>query len=565
MATKVKQSVNFRLSRILLWVGPAVTLMVNPWTNYDPISLPKMLTLSIFSGAVFALLISSRLISIASIPKAFSVLIVVFIFGLTLSLLFSGAPLNQQFWGAFGRNTGYLTYISLLIIMVGVALMQTISFYEALTKVFMLTSAPMTAYCVIQYFGKDPIPWSEKGVFGTLGNINFLSAFLGMTAVMFLIQGFNSALSLSLRILFFFKVTLDLFLIYSTGSIQGPMIFLAGSAIFGVLLILRFKRLKLLSLAVFSSAITTFAILVLLGLRNIGPLAQFVFQPSVLFRQDYWHAGWQMTLDKPLFGVGLDSYGDWYRETRGELSTLRTGPGRVSNTAHNVFLDISSTGGAIPGVSYVLLVIYIFVLTSRCLLKMKQPFSIQAMVFCSWCAYQIQALVSINQIGVGIWGWILSGILLGLICLSDSEPSTHARFSWNRKSVKHKTNQISARDSLATTLGAVVGLVMALMPLQADAAYRSASQRGQIGEMRKATLQLGGTQFHRELVLDFAMKNNLVGETKTLAEELVKDYPRNFFGWRVLSVSTANTEEQRAKALEEARKLDPFNPEILIP
>jgi O-antigen ligase len=562
MQSTVSDIASIRLSKLLLWVGPAVTLVVNPWTNYDPISLPKMLVLSIFACAVLGLLISSRQLNVSKIPKSIFILLAIFLAGLTLSFAFSGAPLNQQLWGSFGRNTGFLTYLSFAIIMISVSQIQNVHFYLELCKTLMWTSIPMTAYCVIQYFGEDPIPWSEKGVFGTLGNINFLSAFLGMTSIMFFIQALNPSLRPNIRVFFFLKILLDLFLIYSTGSIQGPMIFLAGVVIFGYLLILRFNSWKIPFLVTYSAIVVTLGSLVILGLRNLGPLAKFLFQPSVLFRQDYWHAGWQMTVDKPLFGVGLDSYGDWYREVRGELSTLRTGPGRVSNTAHNVFLDISATGGVIPGMSYALFVLLIFVFSARSISKAKQPFSIQSMVFCAWCAYQIQALVSINQIGIGIWGWLLSGALIGMISLSKYYDSMNIGFSITRRGRKHRHSNLNARDSLTTTVGAIIGFLIAIMPLQADASYRSASSKGQIGEMRKVTLGLGATQFHRELVLDFAMRGNLVGETKTIAEELVQDYPRNYFGWRILSVSTASTENERLIALQRARALDPFNPEL---
>ncbi len=542
-----------------------MTLVVNPWTNYDPISLPKMLALSVLACAALGLLISSRQLNFSKIPKPFSVLLAIFLVGLTLSIAFSGAPLNQQFWGSFGRNTGYLTYFSFAIVMISVSLIQRPQFYAELTKVLMWTSVPMTIYCCIQYTGRDPIPWSEKGVFGTLGNINFLSAFLGMTSILFFIQALNTRLKLNIRFAFMLKVLIDLYLIYSTGSIQGPLIFLAGVVIFGYLYILRLKAHKTTALISYTAIVMTFASLVLLGLRNFGPLAKIVFQPSVLFRQDYWHAGWQMTLDKPFFGVGLDSYGDWYRQVRGELSTLRTGPGRVSNTAHNVFLDISATGGLIPGISYALFMLLIFVFAARYILKAKEPFSIQSMVFCSWCAFQIQALVSINQIGIGIWGWLLTGSLLGMICLSRNDDSLNSQFTLAGRARNRSIGNLNARDSLATTVGALLGFVVAVIPLQADASYRSASSRGQIGEMRKVTLQLGATQFHRELVLDFAMRSNLVGETKTIAEELVRDYPRDFFGWRVLSVSSASSDLERAEALNRALMLDPYNPELQVP
>jgi hypothetical protein len=61
------------------------------------------------------------------------------------------------------------------------------------------------------------------------------------------------------------------------------------------------------------------------------------------------------------------------------------------------------------------------------------------------------------------------------------------------------------------------------------------------------------------------MRSNLVGETKTIAEELVRDYPRDFFGWRVLSVSSASSDLERAEALNRALMLDPYNPELQVP
>lgn len=105
-------------------------------------------------------------------------------------------------------------------------------------------------------------------------------------------------------------------------------------------------------------------------------------------------------------------------------------------------------------------------------------------------------------------------------------------------------------------------MTLSAIPLNADMRYRAASNKGNLGELRAATSLLGSTEFHRELVLDFAMRNNLAPEIKYLAEELVRDYPRSFFGWRVLSVASLNTEEQRIQALERARALDPFNPDL---
>jgi O-antigen ligase len=66
-----------------------------------------------------------------------------------------------------------------------------------------------------------------------------------------------------------------------------------------------------------------------------------------------------MTIDNPIFGVGLDSYGDWYRRSRTIEATLRRGPDVTSNAAHNAFLDISSYGGFPLVLIYIVLIILV--------------------------------------------------------------------------------------------------------------------------------------------------------------------------------------------------------------
>ena len=416
----MKKSVNsgdiaqHRIYQILLFSGPLITLAVNPWTSYDPIGLPKMLILASFATSLGFLLISRRNEVRAKLPRATLIVFATFVSWLVVSMFFSGAPLQQQLWGSFGRNTGFLTYISLLTILIATAILSSRDYYAGLTKALVGTALPMTAYCLVQMAGKDPIGWSEFATFGTLGNVNFLSAFFGMTSIACLALASHSSFKFSSRSLLAALGLLDIYIAFSTGSIQGVVIFIAG--IFALLAIrLRYfkGKIKISLIGLYIITLITSVTTGTLGLVNKGPLAQFLYQPSVIFRSDYIHAGWEMTLRKPLFGVGLDSYGDWYRETRGEISTLRTGVNRISNSAHNIFLDVSSNGGLVLGLSFLAIVILAGISALK-FLKTQSTFDPYFAALASvWFAYQVQALVSINQIGVGIWGWILSGTLIG--------------------------------------------------------------------------------------------------------------------------------------------------------
>jgi hypothetical protein len=530
------------------------TYVISPWRNYDPISLPKMLVISSLGFSCLFLLLTNRAL-LSNVPRFVQIYLALFVFGLFLSFVFSGAPLNQQFWGSFGRNTGMLTYFSLTALLLGMISISSSQIIQKLVHIFVVTSIPMTIYCLLQILGKDPIAWSELSTFGTLGNVNFLSAYLGLITV----ACFSILIDASkqyLRILSLLLLVVDLPIILSTGSIQGFMIFIAGSGITLLIFLHKLPRLRFILFFTYFLGLVGI-ILTILGLRNSGPLARFLFQPSVVFRGDYIHAGYELTLSHPLFGVGLDSYGDWYRQARGEISTLRTGPDRVSNTAHNIFLDISSTAGLLAGLSYILLVIVTGVYAFRLLRVAKTFHGIEAALISTWLAYQIQALISINQIGVGVWGWIFSGAIIGLGSRKEDEDGKKPMAP---KALRGK--MLSPTNSLIAISGFMLGLLLAIPPIRADMAFRAAQTSGSLDEMRAAALSMGGTAWHLNLSLDLAIKNKYEQFASETAETLVSKYPRDFFGWRVIQTSPLTSPARSDEAARVVRSLDPFNDSI---
>lgn len=556
---------NFRLGQIVALVGVLTTIIVNPWSNYDPISLPKMSVLFTGASACMGIVILNRDSFLSKLNRFQKISFMTFCLSLFVPLIFSGSDIYQQVWGMFGRNTGIVTYLGLVFLMFSAAVIQRRDSYENIIKFFILGSLPVTTYCIVQFFGKDPIPWSEKFVFGTLGNVNFLSAYLSLVSLVCTVLAYRAQVGRNIKISLWSIALINVALATSTDSIQGPIIFAVGILSIPLFLILssgkRFVLRYFLPYAVFLG----FGVVALaFALVNRGPLAKIVFQPSVVFRGDYMHAGWEMFTKNPLFGVGMDSYGDWYREMRGEISTLRTGPNRTSNTAHNIFLDLASNGGILLATSYILLLVLVIWSIARMTRngRVKSPFVLSAVVI--WVAYQVQALVSINQIGVGVWGWIFGGLIIGMDRMDEKESFS----AWNSFSASKESNRrlrgkaLPPIQMLALFSGLVIGFLATLPPLSADMAYRAASNKGSFQEIYASTKRIGATQQHRELLLDLTLRNNLTNESRLVADELVKKYPRNSFGWRVLSVATASTPDERSAALKVAIQLDPFNPEL---
>lgn len=578
MSSKVKNTFkgdyrdNYR--KFILFVAPLGTLIVSPFWNFDPISSIKMIpivvvafglgTICTFNDSIRATFFQNRL---------FASLVLGFIASLFIPLLFSGTPLSQQFWGVFGRNTGFLSYLSLVVILALTAILVNRGFIVRLNQSLFLTGIALTFYGFIQYFKLDPIDWSEKQAFGTLGNVNFMSAFLGMVVCISLAYFLDSTKRNSQRILALSIVILDIFLIISTGSIQGLMVIGFGTAILVSQWLSTVTSSKPILLISFTGFITVGS-LGFLGILNKGPLAKFIFQPSILFRADYMHAGIEMTAREPLTGVGLDSYGDWYREARGEISTLRTGPDRIANTAHNIFLDISSGGGLFLGIFYLALNVLALTLGLKYfirLIELRKNDFVFIGAFACWLGYLSQALVSINQLGVGIWGWVYNGAVIGL-CLkkdqlfggqtSDLEVTEERvrKAAANTRQRSNNYESLNSRDFMLFVFGGLLGLTLAVIPARADAAYKAATQKAVLEEIVKSTRVLGSTQFHSEMVLDQAIKIEAKAQAIEIAEYIVDRYPRSYFAWRALYVLPGVPEARRQQAGQKLLRLDPFNP-----
>ena len=144
-----------------------------------------------------------------------------------------------------------------------------------------------------------------------------------------------------------------------------------------------------------------------------GPLQALLYKDSVSVRGYYWRAAWEMFKENPILGVGTDQYGTYFKLYREVGYVLKYGFEITSSNAHNVFLQFFATAGVITGISYLVLVFLIFWISIRRILQDRSnidPFFLG--LFSAWVAFQLQSIVSIDNIALSIWGWVLGGMLL---------------------------------------------------------------------------------------------------------------------------------------------------------
>jgi O-antigen ligase len=540
---------NQRLGQIVVWGAGATTLLVTPFFSYDPINVPRFVVLFVFGLMGFFLLLIARKQWFTGKYRIVVGASVLFIIWGLVATLTSGVNLTEGFFGVTGRQTGLFAYFALIALMISGVAASSERLSRKLVFVLIAIGALSGVYGALQSFGGDPFEWINpySPVFGFFGNPNFQASFMGLAAVAAVAFSLESKAKLQNRIGLLVFVVLALFNIYESKSQQGYLVFIAGVVVVGYLYLRGNEKLRRLTSLYVVAAVVGF-VAVVLDILQKSPWRSILYKESVTFRGDFWRAGWKMTVDNPVFGVGLDGYRDHYRASRDVVTALRPGSDAMTDSAHNVFLDISSGGG------FPLLIIYVFfigltIFSAIKVIRRCAGFDVSfAAILGAWVAYLAQSLISINQLGLAVWGWVLMGVIMGY------EINTREK----AEAIKIKPVQ----STVAIGMGLIIGLGAGLPLMVADATFRSTVKAGDVIKIEASVRQWPQSVTRMTLATQILREGNLPERSIVIAREAVVFNPMNFEAWKELSLQPNATEQERAEALATMKKLDPFNPNL---
>jgi len=546
------------LGKVLVWALLLVTLLVTPLWSLDPINPVKMMAVSALAFVGLSLLLVNRRVLDLGRYQVPLMMIVGFMVWQLVVLFGSGAPMLQQLFGSYGRNTGLITYLAFSILFVVSMAASTVGFLSRFLLASFVVGVASLVYGVIQAVGADPINWVNpySPVFGFLGNPNFQSSLLGILGSVVFTQLLSGAVKLQIKGAYLVYLVVTLYVIKETDSQQGFLVLIIGSGIaLGVYVNQRNRALGYSYLGL--ALIGFFAVLV--GTLNKGPLASLLYKDSVSYRGDYWRAGWKMTVENPIFGVGLDSYGDWYRRSRTIEATLRRGPEVTSNAAHNVFLDISAYGGFPLMLIYITLVVLVMISAVK-VIKRSQGFNAGFVgLVAGWIAFQAQSIISINQIGLALWGCVLSGLIIGYEINTRRVVSAVEKKSGRSAT---KTVKTSAATPIAIFVGLILGVLIGIPPYLASAQHKGALESGDPVAIEKITYlwPVDPTRMIQSALL--FNENRLEAKALQVALDATERFADNYSAWATLNEMKSATEAQKAQALVQMKRLDPLNPNL---
>jgi hypothetical protein len=559
----IKMQAERLLARILTIGASFTTIFVLSGNITDPVNVTKLFSLGVVAIAALSVLLFSDLKARLRNYRSAVIVTLFFVLAAFNSIIFSASPFSQNFYGAYGRNNGFLTYAFLAVILLGSLSLTTRTTFNSVLVALFVAGLVNIVYCLWVISFGDFVGWSNPygNILGTLGNPNFIGSFLGIFLAAFVAFAAAKNAPRLYRYGSLIVVPLTAFEIIDSHAIQGRVVAVLGIGIVIFYQIRsRFSNAILWLYVAFAASVGTIA---LLGALQIGPLTKYIYKTSVSLRGQYWLSGWNAGESHLFTGVGMDSLGDWYRRSRDAHALEVPGVNTVVNAAHNVVLDMFAFGGLPLLLSYVILIGLVFVAILRVTLRTKDFDPVFVALVTAWIGYQVQSIISINQIGLAVWGWLLSGTILAF------ERTTRFTSSDNKDSSKLSGKGKPASQNLhltmVATFGAVVGIIIAIPPLIADSKWRSAQVAQSLPQTEASMVSsyFNPMNTGKYLVnIQTLESSQLFDLSHKYALDAVKWNADVFELWKTLYFLKNTTAQEKEEAVINMKRLDPLNPDV---
>ena len=541
-----------------------MTLFVNPKLA-DPFNAPKLYVLICGTVILLGFLIFSGNNLVKS-RDTVTILVIIFICAMGIGVIFTDVK-YQALFGDSLRQTGFIAYFGFALY-----LLTFYKFFRFNSKNYFYVSIGvigsfLVVYGIIQISGNDPFPWINQynPIITTLGNPNYSAALMAIFATLSFCFVFDKKI-VALQRVFFLILTLGLALtIYLSNARQGLLSFIIGLGLFISLKFLKKSRnLGAISLV----GLLSISILALAGILQKGPLERFLYKDSVSLRGHYWRAGINMFRENIFSGVGLDSYGNYFRLYRDSNFPVKYGYDLTSNNAHNVPIQMFATGGILVGLSYlaiIFLVAYYFIKGFKRL--SGSELNMLCGAFAAWLAFQSQSIVSIDNIGLTIWGWILGGLILGVSKTDnlDSHP-----FESNTKHEKIKSSTTTAIRPVFTGVLLLLAFTLVakltqseslIFKIKGDLNYAASNQNTALTELSSIIEDPFAQPWYKATAADTLYQLGLKSQAIEGMERILKINQTNPVYLNVLASMYEDTNEfEKSISLRiKSSKYDPYN------
>jgi hypothetical protein len=197
-----------------------------------------------------------------------------------------------------------------------------------------------------------------------------------------------------------------------------------------------------------------------------------------------------------------------------------------------------------------------------------------------WVGFSAQLLISINQIGVAVWGWIATGLLIGYH--NRNRQMTEGLNSIQPKAKKIKGYKSNLREAtirseavVSITIGLTLGSLMGLPTYIGEARYFTALSSGEVQSIEQAAYFWPKNERHFlqvAITLRDNKQNTISANPKIdpnsipdysnlglgVARDALKYFPDSISAWQLLRSFPGITAQEDELSKRKLARLDPI-------
>lgn len=529
--------------KIVLWGTFVTTILIVP-NSYDPVSFPKSFLLVLFVSLALSTYTWKPGIKSLKPQDFIDRLLIGFISIAVLNIVINHDALEERVFGVSGRAIGLLTLIastSLMLVVRRIDLQK-----RNLILFLFMANVVVSLYFLSQKLGFEIGKYQDYygAPSSTLGNPNFVSGFIGFSAISALVLLDSKKRKAPIQQLILVVLLLNIWVIKESISIQGVVAL--GISLF-IFVLATFYGKPLFFWPIFAIGFLLSTV-VFLGFFGLGPASNFLSSTTVYSRLDYWRAAIAMTLDSPFMGKGLDAFGDNYRLFRDQAAFDRFGESQVTDSAHNIFLDFFAAGGIPLGALFIAInVIPFFIFLHRFKRSAKIEL-VDRLIIALWAGFQIQALISPNQIGIFVWLWVILGVL-----------STKIQSSPTVGDLKNKKAESEGASFLRvpSVLLSVVFVTLAFLPLKNNINFLTQAKKADGLALKNVALKFPQDTKMISLVAQGFQNANYPKESAEILRVGLAHNSNSYTLWKLLYDNKEISVSEKTRASAELLRLDP--------
>jgi hypothetical protein len=225
-------------------------------------------------------------------------------------------------------------------------------------------------------------------------------------------------------------------------------------------------------------------------------------------------------------------------------------------------LDLSSNGG-LPLLAIYLFMMFLVVSAAVKVVKRNSGFDpVFSGLVAVWIAFQAQSIISLNQLGLAVWGWIISGLIIGYEINTREAEVVQKQAPKSKSASAMAAQKVLPATAVGMCLGLIVGLAFGIPALKNSIDLKNAFESRDLKVI---------TDHAKRWPIDSAVNGQIEAilansdfekESLVIAKATARRFPDSYDHWRTIATLGVSTLEEKKNALVQMKRLDPHNPEL---